>query len=136
MKVFLALLLFFSIQKISAEEFSLRDCTLLPIVTSKAGDSIGYKIFEGIEGYLKEVNWCRYKSPANILGVFSRYRDKLDSYLEDEDVLRTVAKRLEVGTMIKASVQNTAKTVEVELKVFGENGKDLLFEEKNNSSEI
>jgi hypothetical protein len=32
-----------------AEEFSIRNCSLLPIVTDKPSDSIGFRTFEGVE---------------------------------------------------------------------------------------
>jgi hypothetical protein len=119
-----------------AEEFSIRNCSLLPIVTDKPSDSIGFRTFEGVEKYLRSANWCKYKTTSKMLGVFSKYRDQLGSYLEDPEVLKTVATQLQVGSIYKVQIQNNVEDVEVHLKVFGENGKDVYFDEKTRLDKV
>ena len=112
-----------------AETYSMRDCMLLPI-TDNAGSSFGFKVFEEVEKYLKDKRWCEYKSSSEVISIFSRYRDQLDAYLDDPNVIKTVADRLKVGTIIKVKLKYEVDKVEVKLDIFGENGSDIYFSEK------
>lgn len=102
---------------------------LLPI-TDEIGSAIGYKVFESVEKYLKDSDWCDYESNAEMLGVFTKYRDKLDVHLKDPKVISTVAKNLRVGSLIRIKIKNEVNKLNIELQVFGENGKDVYLSEK------
>lgn len=112
-----------------AEDYSMRRCMLLPIYDS-AGDSFGFKVYEEVEKYLKSKGWCDYNSSAEVISIFSKYRERLDDYLEDPKVLQTVSNRLKVGTLIRVKLKYEVDKIEVELSVVGENGEDIYFQEK------
>lgn len=132
---YLLLLLFLFSTTVFAENYSMRKCMLLPI-TDTAGNSLGYKIFENLEKRLKRDGWCDYVSSSEVIGIFSKYREKLNQYLNDENVLRTVADRLKVGTMIRISLQYDIDKVNIKFDVIGENGVDVYMSEKTIVNEI
>jgi hypothetical protein len=43
---------------------------------------------------------------------------------------------LQVGSIYKVQIQNNVENVEVHLKVFGENGKDVYFDEKTRLDKV
>lgn len=108
---------------------SMRRCTLLPI-TDSVGGAIGFKVFEEIEEDLKKSNWCTYVSNSSMIGVFSKYRENLPQFLKQKEVIKTVAEKLQVGSVIRVSLVNEIKGVETHLDIYGEDGEDLYFSEK------
>ncbi len=108
---------------------SMRRCTLLPI-TDSVGGAIGYKVFEDVEIDLKKSNWCTYVSNSGLISVFSRYRENLPQFLKSKDVLKTVADKLQVGSLVRVGLVNEINGVEVQMEVYGENGEDMFFSEK------
>lgn len=109
-------------------ETSMRRCTLLP-VTDSVGGAIGNKVFKSIEIELKRSNWCTYVSNADMVHVFSRYKDNLSQYIKQREVLRLVGEKLNVGSLIYVSVKNELNGVDVTLDVYGDNGEDIYFSE-------
>jgi hypothetical protein len=112
-----------------AEQYSMRRCVLLP-VTDTVSNAIGFKVYERVESYLKASNWCEYISSADMLNVFSKYRDKLKDHLKDPNVLKTVVTNLRSGTLIRINLENEAGKVILKLDVIGENGIDVYLSEK------
>lgn len=108
---------------------SMRRCTLLPI-TDSVGGAIGFKVFEEMEAELKRSNWCTYVSNSSMINVFSRYRENLPQYLKTKEVLKTVADKLKVGSIIRVVIVNEIRGVELSIEVHGENGEDIYFSEK------
>jgi hypothetical protein len=127
MKYFLLFLLLLPLH--SFAQSSMRRCTLLP-VTDSVGGAIGFKVFEEVEVELKKSNWCTYVSNSGMISVFSRYRENLAQYLKQKEVLKTVAEKLQVGSIIRVALINELKGVEIHLDVYGEDGEDLYFSEK------
>lgn len=128
-KIYLLLCLLFSINLASAEKYSMRDCMILPIVDG-AGNSLGFKVYEELENYLKTEKWCHYKSSAEILNIFSKYRDRLSTYLQDPNVIRTAADRLQVGTLIRVELEYDVDKMKIKLDILGEDGQDIYLSEK------
>ncbi len=114
---------------LSWSQSSMRRCTLLPI-TDSVGGAIGFKVFEDLEVYLKQSNWCTYVSNSGLINVFSRYRENLAQYLKTKEVLVTVADRLKVGSLVRVAIISEIKGVEIQIDVYGENGEDLYFSER------
>lgn len=127
MKFILLILLLIPLQGWS--QASMRRCTLLPI-TDSVGGAIGYKVFEEVESALKKSNWCTYISNSGMMGVFSKYRESLPQFLKQKEVLKTVAEKLKVGSIIRVNLVNELKGIEIQMDVHGENGEDLYFSEK------
>src|SRR3989344_1832135 len=127
---YLLLLLGLTLTSVTMAQSSMRRCSLLPI-TDSVGGAIGFKVFEEVEKDLKKSNWCTYISNSGMINVFSRYRENLPQYLKTKEVLKTVAEKLKVGSVILVNLKNEIDGVEVELNIYGENGEDLLFSEKS-----
>lgn len=125
----LTFLFLVSFPVLSHADASMRRCTLLPI-TDSVGGAIGYKVFEQVESDLKKSNWCTYVSNSGLINVFSRYRENLPQYLKSPEVIKTVAEKLGVGSIIRVSIINELKGVEIQMDVHGDNGEDLYFSEK------
>lgn len=128
MQKYLVLILIIISTNIRAENFSMRDCMLLPI-TDSAGNALAFKVYEKLEDHLKDQKWCKYKSSADLLGIFSRYRDRLKSHLQDPAVLKTVATRLRAGTLIRIDLEFEVNSIHLSMEVIGENGEDVYFKE-------
>ena len=135
MKLIFLITLFISFSTFA--QSSMRRCTLLP-VTDSVGGAIGFKVFEEVERDLKKSNWCTYVSNSSMISVFSRYRENLPQYLKTKEVLKTVAEKLKVGSLILVRLKNELNGMEVEMTVYGEDGVDIFFSEKAllNSDEI
>lgn len=126
--VFFAFVFLFSFSAFA--QSSMRRCTLLPI-TDSVGGAIGFKVFEEVEQELRKSNWCTYVSNSSLITVFSKYRENLPQYLKSKPVLMTVAEKLKVGSMVLVSLKNELNGVEIEMKVYGEDGEDIYFSEKS-----
>ena len=127
MKILILILLILPLNLFA--QSSMRRCTLLP-VTDSVGGAIGYKVFERIENNLKKSNWCTYVSNSSLINVFSKYRENLARHLKQKAVLKTVAEKLKVGSIIKISLVNEINGVDAHIEIYGENGEDLFFNEK------
>lgn len=128
MKILLLLFTLISLGA-NAESYSMRDCMILPI-TDTAGNSLGYTVYNKLERDIKESGWCRYKSSSDVIGIFSKYRDRLPEYLQNENVLKTVADRMQVGTIIRVALKYEVDKLQIDFDIIGENGKDILMAEK------
>lgn len=107
----------------------MRRCMLLPIRDS-IGGALGFKVFEEVEVYLKDSGWCYYTSNSEILNILSNYKRNLDSILENPKVIKIISEKTGTGSLIKVEIINQIKGVDVEIKVLGENGKDLYYKER------
>lgn len=124
-------IVFFCLTILSFSAFSdssMRRCTLLP-VTDGVGGAMGNKVYSSIEAELKRSNWCTYVSNADMVHVFSRYKENLPQYIKQKEVLRVVGERLRVGSIIVVSIKNELNGVDLSLDVFSENGEDIYFSE-------
>jgi hypothetical protein len=125
----IALLILTSLTSFAESGYSMRRCTLLPISDGING-ALGLKVFESIEKYLLENTWCQYQSNSDLLGVFSRYRENLYQHLRTPEVVRTVADKLQAGSIVRVNLKKEIGNLEVSLEVIGGNGEDILFFEK------
>lgn len=125
----LLLINFFVISFASAEEISMRRCTLLPILDDLQG-ALSYKVYLEIENYLKDSPWCYYQSNSKIIDILGNYTEKLPEHLQNATVLKLIATKLNAGSLIKINLKTILDGVEIQLAVHGQNGKDLYFKEK------
>ncbi len=107
----------------------MRRCMLLPVRDS-IGGALGFKVFEDVEEFLKESGWCYYTSNSEILNILSSYKKNLDSILENPEVLKIISEKTKTGSLIKVEIQNQVKGVDLSVKVLGDNGEDVYFQEK------
>ena len=126
-KLLLSLLFLLSTQVIASE--SMRHCMLLP-VTDGADNQIGFKVFEDIESYIKDGDWCTYKSNSELINILGQYSKNLDSHLNNKDVLKVVADKTKAGTLIRITLALGSGTTDVRVEVIGENGEDKYFKEQ------
>jgi len=109
--------------------YSLRRCLILPITDSLKG-SVGSSVFDRVESYLKESNWCYYQSNSGLIDILNRYQHKLSTYLKNPNVLKVIARKTEAGSLISLGIHTTSAGILFELYVYGENGKDIYYHEK------
>lgn len=130
-KIFFLISIFFLILPVwSADTYTMRRCVMLPI-TDSVGGAIGVKVFSELETYMRESNWCSYQSSSDLLGIFSRYKDNLSQHLKTKDVLKVVADKLKVGSIIRINLINEINGVEAQLDVLGDDGETLYFSERS-----
>lgn len=108
---------------------SMRRCMLLPINDDVDG-SIGFKVYEDVEYYLKNSKWCYYKSNAEILNILGNYRQNLNVHLNNKEVLKVLAEKSQSGSLIKITLNTSVKGIVAEIKVIGDNGEDIYFKER------
>lgn len=108
---------------------SMRRCMLLPI-SDQVGGSVGFKVFEEVERYLKDSSWCYYESNSEILNILSNYKNSLHESLENPEVLKIISEKSRAGTLVKIDLKFYPKGSDVLVKIIGENGKDVYFMEK------
>jgi hypothetical protein len=113
---------------ISAET-NIRKCTLLPI-TDSVGGAVSYKVYEDVENYLKDSRWCLYKTNSEIISILSNYKSNLANYLDNPEVLKVIADKLKVGSLIRIKLTSQKDSTEVFLEVLGSDGSDIFFKEK------
>lgn len=130
-KIFIAL--FFFMISFSSNAFyshSFRRCLLLP-VEDQVGGAVGFGVFQEVEKYLKNSEWCFYKHNSEILNILSHYRKRLDDHLGNPEVLAILADKTKSGSIIKIKLQRDIKKVNVEIKVLASNGEDILYRNKS-----
>jgi len=101
---------------------------LLPVRDS-VGGALGFKVFEEVEYYLKDSEWCYYTSNSEILNILSNYKKNLDTILQNPEVIKIISEKTQTGSMIKVNIINEVTGVDVSVKVIGENGTDIFFKE-------
>lgn len=126
-KILTGLTLLFTINIFAAE--SMRNCMLLP-VTDGADNKLGFKIFEEIENFIKDGDWCTYRSNSELINILSQYSKTLESHMGNKDVLRVVADKTKAGTLIRIALSLGANSVDVKVEIIGENGEDRYFKEQ------
>lgn len=107
---------------------SMKRCALLP-VTDGVGGAIANPVFIEVEKKIKAGQYCNYVSNSELLHVFSRYKNNLASHLKSSEVIKVVADKLNVGSLIRINIVNEINGVEVEMEVHGSNGVDSYFHE-------
>lgn len=127
------LALFFLIFSFSSSAFyshSFRRCLLLP-VEDQVGGAVGFGVFQEVEKYLKNSEWCFYKHNSEILNILSHYRKRLDDHLGNPEVLKILADKTKSGSIIKLKISRDIKKVNVEIKIVASNGEDVLYRNKS-----
>ncbi len=125
-KYFLLSILF---SLLTSESFaSMRRCMILP-VKDNVGGALGFKVFEDVESYLRDSDWCYYTSNSEILNILANYKRNLDQVLENPKVLKIISEKTDTGSLIKVKVENEVKGVNVSIEIVGKNGEDIYFKE-------
>lgn len=109
---------------------SMRRCLLLP-VQDTLKNSVAYKVYDEVELFLKESNWCYYQSSAGILNILDKYKSNLNTHLKNPKILKLLASKMNAGSLIKIEMRPEVKGVEVKLEIIGENGEDKYFIRKS-----
>lgn len=108
---------------------NMRKCSLLPM-TDSVGGAISFKVFEKVENYLKESKWCLYKTNSEMLSILNNYKANLATHLDNSEVLKVFADKLNVGSLIKVKIQSKEEGVDILMSVIGSNGEDIYFKDK------
>ena len=107
---------------------SMRKCMLLPIHDS-VGGATGFQVFQDIEGFLRESEWCYYRPNSEIINILGSYKNKLNDHLKNPDVLRVISEKTQAGSLIKVDISHMLKGTEVTLAIYGSNGVDVFFKD-------
>lgn len=102
---------------------------ILPI-SDKVEGAVSFQVFQRVEEYLKNGEWCYYKTNSGILNILQSYQPNLDRHLTNPEVLKTVSQKTQAGTLIYVQMNNVAGGVDLAITIFGDNGKDVYFKEK------
>lgn len=124
----LILLTFALSSSVSFAENSMRRCMLLPVKDSVEG-SVAFRIFNEVENYLKNSEWCYYHHNSEILNILGNYKRTIHSALENEEVLKIIAEKTRSGSLIKIETEFLANGTEVSASVISGNGNELYFKE-------
>ncbi|MBF0297636.1 MAG: hypothetical protein HQK51_02890 [Oligoflexia bacterium] len=132
--VFIFLLISVSIalsQTHDEEDLNMRRCLLLPI-WDKVGGVQAFKVYERLEAYLNESYWCDYKTNSEILNILKSYERNLRQHLENPQILKTIAQKVGVGSLIgiELDTRTDLRGVDVSIVIHGSNGKDIYFKEQ------
>lgn len=107
---------------------SQRRCMLLPISDS-VGGTMGYKIFEEIEYFLRQSTWCYYRSNSDIIDILSNYKSNLHEHLQNAEVLSILSEKTSAGSLIRIGVKSEIGNTQVSMDIIADNGSDILFRE-------
>ena len=110
-------------------KYSLRRCMQLPI-SGQTGSGNSFRVYEQIEIYLKRNDWCDYQSNSSVLTILQNYQPNLDRHLEKAEVLRKIADKTRSGSLIHIKMHTMIDSVDLSMKVIGDNGQDIFFSEK------
>ena len=128
--LFTTILLSMILMAAHAQAGDLRRCLLLPVTDNLQG-AMSYKIFEDIERYLQEGDWCYYRPNAEVLDILGQYRQNLAAHLENPAVLKIISERTAAGSLIRINAQVVNGQLKLNLAVLGSNGEDLYFQEES-----
>lgn len=141
MKILIIAILYFTLQfPLLAQEsepaiITMRRCLLLPI-SDELNNSIGFKVFEKLEKYLRDSNWCYYRPNSEILNILNKYRQNLQEHLNNPQVLETISEKTKSGSLIRIMIKPNQSGVNLKISIFGNNGSDLYFNETTTLKEI
>ena len=107
---------------------------LLPVIDS-TDKSMAFMIFEEVEEYLKESDWCYYRSNSGIIDILGNYK-RLSSHLKNTEVLKLIGQKAKAGSLIKISLVSAVSGIEIEMTIIGDNGEDIYFSEKKSFSSV
>lgn len=110
-------------------QVSMRRCMLLPVQDEIEG-AVGFPVYEEIEYYLKNSDWCYYRSNSGIIDILGNYKKNLKNHLNNKDVLKVIAEKTKSGSLLKIEIENELNGQRISLSVIGENGEDLYFSEE------
>ena len=85
MKFNLIITILLFIVSVTTVNASMRRCMVLP-VKDNVGGALGFKVFEEVEQYLRDSEWCYYTSNSEILNILANYKRNLDQVLENPKV--------------------------------------------------
>lgn len=107
----------------------LKNCSLLPI-TDNVNGALSFRIYDIIDKELKVSNWCSYRANSGVLTIFSSYRDRVHEYIDKPEVLKVVAEKLNVGSIIRIALESRVGGIAVRMLVYVNNGEDVAFDEQ------
>ncbi len=102
---------------------------LLPIQDS-VGGALAFKVYERVEQYLKDGDWCYFRNNSEIINILGNYRRNLKGHLNNPKILKILAEKTKAGSLLKIEIQSEVKGAFVDIQVFGENGEDIYFKER------
>lgn len=109
---------------LNSPQYSLLDCTLLPILGNMKNNKIFYKQLSEI---VVDNKLCKFRDDTNVDKILSKYEGRLEEYLNNEVVLSQLANILRVGALFRLGIHNVINGVSVQFDVISENGKNIYY---------
>ncbi len=125
----LASLSFFYVVSFSTYAFHQRHCSLLPITDNRDG-VYAFPLFKRLEQQLKQSPICQYHRSSEILNVLQNYSGSIEAQLKNPAILKQIAQKLRVGSLIRIHVTKDIQGLLLEAVVVGENGDDIFLRER------
>jgi len=119
-----------SVESVSAKEFrGIHYTTLLPIITN-LDVTIHDQVFKNMEKGLVGYKSVKYKSNAGLFNILNKDKAKLRENLYTDAVIKTVGKRLLVGSIIRVEINSFLMGYEVTFDVLSSDGENMFHRKK------
>jgi hypothetical protein len=109
---------------LNSPEFSLLDCTLLPLIGSAPQLKLLHK---NLVEVINQQKLCKFRTDKGLGSLLEKYDENLEEYFNNEDVLRYLAKILRAGALFRLGVYQISSGVSIKFDVVAENGKTIYF---------
>lgn len=109
---------------LNSPQYSLLDCTLLPIIGNLKSNDDFYKQLSQI---VVDNKLCKYRDDKNLDKILSKHKGQLEEYLNNEVVLSNLANILRVGALFRLGIHKIINGVSIQFDVISENGKNIYY---------
>ncbi|MCO4755692.1 MAG: hypothetical protein KC478_14520, partial [Bacteriovoracaceae bacterium] len=107
--------------------FSFLSCAILPITGNYKGSE---QIRSEFAKQMEMDGRCSLKESDKFIDIFDRYKDNIDTYLKNKEVLKLFATTLKAGSIFRISVKELMMGTRVSMDVVADNATDILFRER------
>lgn len=104
----------------------LHRCFLLPVSDNIQG-TIGEELFNRTEKMLNENKWCDYHQDPKLQTLLYKYRRNLDEALTAQEVLRLVAQKTQVGSVIRLKAEYQQQKMHLMIDIMDADGREFLY---------
>ncbi len=109
---------------LNSPQYSLLDCSLLPIVGNMKNNE---KFYKRLSKVVVSNKLCKYRDDKNVEKILKKYKGQLEEYLSNEVVLSNLANILRVGALFRLGIHKVLNGVSVQFDVISENGKNIYY---------
>lgn len=115
-------------RNLSVQSQNQRHCALLPITDNKEG-VFAYPLYEQLDKYLKNQQWCEYHASSSVLNLLRKYEMGLNEALREPAVLKEIARILHAGSLVRIALKKDIQRIHVMTEIVSGDA-EVLFSEK------